>query len=364
MGREPKLECSHFHTLPSSAAIAVVSLVLSIAAFPRNVLAQRLSSIRQFALSAAGGSPQAAERKPSPAIRQFITVAKNVQLEVLDWGGTGRPIVFLAGLGFTAHDFDDFAPQLTSKYHVYGITRRGFGASSVMTPSIGNYTSDQLGDDVLAVIDALRLDHPVLMGHSIAGEELSSVGSRHPEKIAGLVYLDAGYGYAYFDEAHPDYTVSVNELRDKLGLLRSGISPQHTLSILEELTNNDIPRFQTAAKHQTDRLKTLPQSSGAEAPITIPEAVINGEGRYGAIHCPILAIYALPHMQGDGGDPKERVAADEQDLKITGTQADAFAAAMPQARIVRIPHANHSVWKSNGAEVLREIEGFLASLPQ
>ncbi len=79
---------------------------------------------------------------------------------------------------------DHFAPKLTGTYHVYGITRRGFGASSL--PDSG-YSADRLGDDVLEVIDDLRLTRPILVGHSIAGEELSSVGSRHAEKVAGLV---------------------------------------------------------------------------------------------------------------------------------------------------------------------------------
>jgi pimeloyl-ACP methyl ester carboxylesterase len=62
---------------------------------------------------------------------QFITVENNVKLEVLDWGGSGRPVVLLTGLGNDAHVYDQFAPKLTGTYHVYGVTRRGFGASSV-----------------------------------------------------------------------------------------------------------------------------------------------------------------------------------------------------------------------------------------
>src|ERR1017187_7948519 len=133
---------------------------------------------------------------------QFVTVDKEVKLEVLDWGGTGRPLVFLAGMGNTAHNFDAFAPKFTAHYHVYGITRRGYGASSQPAPSDGNYSAGRLGDDVLAVIDALKLDRPVLIGHSFAGEELSSVGSRHPEKVAGLIYLEAAYGFAFRSEEH------------------------------------------------------------------------------------------------------------------------------------------------------------------
>lgn len=74
------------------------------------------------------------EKDTSPHTVRFVEVEKGVKLEVLDWGGNGRPIVFLAGLGFTAHDFDDFAPKFTGEHHVYGITRRGFGESSAPAP--------------------------------------------------------------------------------------------------------------------------------------------------------------------------------------------------------------------------------------
>src|SRR5437899_4863023 len=66
---------------------------------------------------------------PSPHRVQFLSVEEGRQLEVLDWGGSGRAIVLLAASGCTAHEYDDFAPKLTDRYHVYGITRRGFGSS-------------------------------------------------------------------------------------------------------------------------------------------------------------------------------------------------------------------------------------------
>ena len=113
-------------------------------------------------------------RDPSPHHSRAVPVDENVRLEVLDWGGPGRPVVLLAGLGNTAHVFDDFAPKLAHSYHVYGITRRGYGASSC--PDEG-YAAERLAEDVLGVIDALGLDRPVLMGHSIAGEELSVIGA-------------------------------------------------------------------------------------------------------------------------------------------------------------------------------------------
>jgi non-heme chloroperoxidase len=171
------------------------------------------------------------QRDKSPHTVQFITVDAGVKLEVLDWGGSGRPVVLLAGLGNTAHVFDDFAPKLVPAHHVYGITRRGFGESSV--PASG-YSADRLGDDVLAVIHALKLDRPVLAGHSIAGEELSSIGTRHPETVAGLIYLDAAYGYAYYDHARGDFQIDKVELQKSLERLQPGKSLRSQRQVLEQ----------------------------------------------------------------------------------------------------------------------------------
>src|SRR6202012_2819242 len=151
-----------------------------------------------------------------------------------DWGGAGRPVVLLAGAGNSAHIFDTFAPKLTGEYHGYGITRRGFGNSS--HPTWG-YLADSLADDVLAVLDSAGIRAPVLIGHSIAGEELSSIGSRHPERVAGLVYLDAGYPYALYDSSLVDPRVSVADVQHKLARFSDpnvAMSPRDREALIRE----------------------------------------------------------------------------------------------------------------------------------
>ena len=141
-------------------------------------------------------------KDPSTHVSQFISVAPDVRLEVLDWGGTGRPLVLLAGGCDTAHVFDDFALKLTSDFHVYGITRRGFGESTFAPVTSGAAT---FGDDVVAVLDAFKLEKPILAGHSIAGQELSSIGTRYPNRVAALVYFDAAYQYAFDNGKVPTF---------------------------------------------------------------------------------------------------------------------------------------------------------------
>ena len=311
------------------------------------------------------------QRDPTAHNVQFVTVEKDVKLEVLDWGGSGRPLVLLTGLGDNAHRFDKFALKLTGTYHVYGITRRGFGASSAPEPKGANYSADRLGDDVLAVIDSLKINKPVLVGHSIGGEELSSVGSRHPEKVAGLIYLDAGYSYAFYDRAKGDLNIDVIELQKKLEQLQPAKLSQDPKPLIKELLETSLPAFEKELREMQKNLQAAPQPSApAQPPPAMPaasQAIMAGQQKYSDIHVPILAIYAVPHAPFDPAiskDPAKLAAFDASDEASTGVQAKAFESGIPSARVVRLPHANHYVFLSNEADVLREMNAFLANLPK
>ena len=305
----------------------------------------------------------------SPHTVQFVTVEPGVKLEVLDWGGTGRPLVFLAGLGNTAHVFDNFAPKFIGKYHVYGITRRGFGDSSAPTPNGHNYSSDRLGDDVLAVIDALNLQKPVLAGHSIAGEELSSIGSRHPEKVSGLIYLDAGFPYAFYDRVHGDPQLDMLDTRNKIEQLLP-FDPSGQKQPIEALLAS-LPQLEKDLQNELKRMQAVPPPTTKFPlpPSTSPAfAIFNGLHKYTEIKAPCLAIFAVPHDPNSNDilptDPAHHAAAVAADLERTTNLSNAFAAGVPSAQVIRLPNANHYVFNSNEAEVLRAMNDFLDKLPQ
>ncbi|MGA7241731.1 MAG: alpha/beta hydrolase [Terracidiphilus sp.] len=309
---------------------------------------------------------------PSKPTVQFITVDKDVKLEVLDWGGTGRSMILLAGLGNDAHIFDGLAPKLISSYHVYGITRRGYGLSSAPVPSDDNYSADRLGDDVLAVIAALKLVRPIVVGHSIAGEELSSIGSRHPEKVAGLIYLDAAFAYAFYDPAQGNLLIDAADLRQKLENLVSSAGPREQEAALKELQQSILPQFEKDLKSQEDDLAKIPEppagSPNASKPSEVSpivKAILMGEEKYTSIKVPVLAICAVPHELGSRyeHDPSARAAAEARDLARTTAQANAFQTGVPTAHVIRLAHASHYIFNSNEADVLREINAFTATLP-
>jgi len=283
-------------------------------------------------------------RDTSPHKIQFIPVDTNVSLEVIDWGGSGRPVVLLAGMGNTAHVFDRFAPKLTDVYHVYGITRRGFGASSA--PDTG-YLADRLGDDVQAVLKSLDLKAPVLVGHSIAGEELSSVGTRYPGMVAGLVYLDAAYSYAYYDRFKGDLTIDLVQLRRTLDDVWQGERKRDPKQVIRKLLEIDLSRMQTLLRERLKDMEAAGDAVQESALSPIAEKIVDGMQKYTDINVPVLAIYAL------SGEYK----AD------TEVQAKALEKGIPSAHVVRLQGADHVVFMSNESDVLREINNFIVALP-
>lgn len=275
---------------------------------------------------------------------QLISVEKGVKLEVLDWGGSGRPLVLLPGLGDTAHVFDQFALKLTPSYHVYGITPRGFGDSSTPASEAVNYSADRLGDDVIAVFQALRLDRPILAGHSVAGEELSDVGNRYPERVSALIYIDAGYLYALYDNAHGDPVIDSIELLNKLGQLHLGILPRNPKQV-DELLVATI-QLQQSLQQRKEDFSQISQPHPINDPVSV--AILEGQKKFTRIAPPVLAIFNVPHSPVF--------------LRTMENQVKAFETQVPHAQIVRIAQADHYVFQSNEADVLRAINTFIGSL--
>jgi non-heme chloroperoxidase len=297
-------------------------------------------------------------RDPSSHVARFIEVSQKVRLEVLDYGGSGRPLVLLPGGGDTAHVFDDFAPKLTADFH--GITRRGFGESSFAEPASG---ADTFGDDVLAVLDALKLERPVVVGHSIGGQELSSIGTRYPNRVSALVYLDAAYPYAFDNGRVPTF-----EEISKIGFPRTPPPTDADLASFDALRQYYVRVMGFTYPESELRQKRSATPEGSVGPIRpFPGGRFLTAGMKQYVHIRTPSLF-LVSSQRPGRwvetttDPliKEQIAGLSA---FTERQAKAVEDGLPDARVVRLPGANHYVFLSNEADVLREMRSFLARAP-
>jgi non-heme chloroperoxidase len=312
--------------------------------------------------------PTTAWRDSSAHRVRFVPVDRNVQLEVLDWGGSGRPLVLLTGAGNNAHVFDELGPKLANRYHVYGITRRGFAPSSIPT---SGYLADSLADDVLAVLDSLRLERPVLIGHSIAGQELSSIGSRRAERVAGLVYLDAGYSYALYDSAQENAPYVIPDVQRRLAAIFdrwASITLAERAAMMRELADTTLPILARDLRTWAKRIDANPNASVRPTGLRrdpVASALFAGSQRYTRIGGPVLAIFAAPRPlpASVASDSLAAARVDSAGLADVMPQITAFQRGVPQARVVRIAHAAHYVFRSNEADVVREIRAFVDALP-
>lgn len=299
---------------------------------------------------------------------RFIAVGGGVSLEVLDFGGSGRPIVLLTGAGNNAHVFDEFGPTLSQHYRVYAVTRRGFAPSTIISEG---FRADSLANDVLAVLDSLRLRRPVLVGHSIAGQELSAIGGRHADRVAGLAYLDAGYPYALYDPTLNNATYVMPDAIRNLELAFDRWAPlsfAERAAVLRELADSTFPVLQRDMRQWADQLERNPNATAR--PMAVPRdpvasALFLGAQRHRSVAGPVLALFAAPRQLAPAvaADPVASARADSVSLASALPQIQAFERGVPQARVVRIPHAHHYIFRSHPQEVLRELRAFIDALP-
>ena len=293
-------------------------------------------------LHLAAGQAATAWRDPSPHQVRMITVDSSVRLEVLDWGGAGRPILFV-GCYLSGHVYDDIAPKLTDRFHVYAVTRRGVAVSD--RPATG-YDPQRRAEDILEVITAAGMQKPILVGNSCGGDILHTLGANHPERLGGLVYLDAA----------EDPTLT--------------------------MADYDLPKF--------DRAR-LPAYVGKPTPVVFPEAerrrldeqpidpairrAIVDDNRvrpdYARIRVPVLAIYrvvtreqALLDYPPKNDDERAtfELAYPSRRAILSKWQRDLLTG-VPDARIVELPGANLYMFVSNEADIIREVRAFAATLP-
>jgi non-heme chloroperoxidase len=306
-------------------------------------------------------------RDPSPHQVGWITVDSSVRLEVLDWGGSGPPLVLL-GCYLTAHVHDEFAPKLTNQFHVYGITRRGIGASD--KPTTG-YTVPRSANDVLEVLDSLTLQKSVLVGTSCAGQILTVFASQHSDRLRGLVYIDGASDPTTpaYDPPMPDPTTLPRPTEPASALDRSSFDAFRVSQ--RRRVGFAFPeaewRQQFAANPDGSVGRSLMSLEIRQA-ITVDARV---KPNYAGIRVPVLAMYQAqgPFEEVAAGfvirNEQERAALRQQyaatRAMYTRWQQDLLAG-VPTARIVELPVANPFMFLSNEADVLREIRAYAATL--
>lgn len=120
----------------------------------------------------------------------FISV-NNHQLHYTDSHPDGSPangltFFFIHGLGSSQNYYLPVTPFLTSKHRCIAADTYGSGRSAYTNQSI---SIASIADDVIGVLDALKISQAVVVGHSMGGLVVTLLGSKHADRVKGVVAI-------------------------------------------------------------------------------------------------------------------------------------------------------------------------------
>jgi non-heme chloroperoxidase len=191
----------------------------------RSVLQSMFLGLGSGSLAVKASQPAAVAPRSS-----LIETRDKTRIHFRDWG-SGRPIVFVAPWGLCSDWWDIPITDLSGRgWRCVSFDRRGHARSD--DPSHG-YDFDTLADDIADVIEGLRLQDIVLVGHSMGGAEVVRYLTRHRSRhVSHAVLIAPTTPFSMRTDDNP------------------GGTPRETLEKTRESLKHDLPRL--AAKAAPD----------------------------------------------------------------------------------------------------------------
>ncbi len=114
-------------------------------------------------------------------------IANGVRLHYFRTGSNKRPIVLAHGITDSGLCWTPVAEALQADYDLIMYDARGHGLSEKAETG---YTNTILAEDLAALVAALRLDKPALMGHSLGAATVAEAAALHPGMASCVVLED------------------------------------------------------------------------------------------------------------------------------------------------------------------------------
>ena len=283
-----------------------------------------------LALSVLAAAPAAAGPQPPAGWTDGYVVANGIRLHYWRTGGAKPPLVLAHGSSDDALCWTNLAKELTDRYDVIMYDARGHGLSD--PPKPGDPVDVQV-EDLAGLIKELKLEKPILMGHSMGSSAVANFAAKYPDVPRAVVLEDPGL----VRPAAP----------------AAAAAPPATP---EQRRANVLARNNTSeADLVAGCMKNSPKWGRSECEYWAPSkrrhhpdtALINNAGRppmselFPKITAPTLILKA--DAQGELRKQNEEVAA-----------------RLKNGRIVHITGAGHNVRRENKQQTLEVLKAFLA----
>ncbi len=250
--------------------------------------------------------------------------------------GEGRPLVLIHGFPMDYSIWAEQVQALASHYRVIAPDLRGFGHSSV-TP--GKVTVQQWSDDLAAMLDALKIGEPIVLGGlSMGGYVAFRFFQAHRSRLAALILCDTKAAADTPQAAAGRLETAQRVEREGSRFLADAMLPR----LLAPATLDGKPGVVDRLRQMIlagDPVGYAATSRGlAERPNFTPLLP--------RIDCPTLLIVG------------------RQDAISTAAEMNAMARAIPHSRIVEIDGAGHVTPLEAPGEVSRALWEFLSELDE
>ncbi len=263
--------------------------------------------------------------------RRTVRSSDGLELAVVDFGGSGQPILLLHGLMGRATTWWPVARWLAGHGRVVGLDARGHGRSQARGP----WTTERFVADLVDAFQQLALAPAVVIGHSMGGLHGWELAAGHPELVRGIVVEDMA----------PDYRGrSVQPVADWFGAMPATFP---SLAAVREAFGWPWPSFgdymAECVEECADGYHLLCRVRDAVA-IAAEWAQRDYRESLCAVRCPVLLV------EGDSGTtPPGQLAQ--------------LAAHLPNARHLRISGTGHLVHADAPRAYRDAVERFLTELP-
>ena len=247
-----------------------------------------------------------------------------VQVAVHDLGGEGPSLLMAHATGFCGPVLAPLAAYLTSRFHCWAYDARGHGDTT--SPAGLDWNWPSFADDVLAVVDGLRLERPYGFGHSSGGTAMLDAEARRPGTFAALWCFEPivwpQVTGALADSRKPLISGALKR-RDRFASREEAYENFSSKPPLESLDAKALRAYVDcgfAGDREGVRLKCPPF---VEAAIYRQGLVHDGFSRLGRVGCPVTVAR--------GG---RSVAVEPE---VSRAQVDA----LPDATLVELPNLGH-----------------------
>jgi 2-succinyl-6-hydroxy-2,4-cyclohexadiene-1-carboxylate synthase len=120
-------------------------------------------------------------------IHRSRAIVNGVEIFYLSTETKGDAILCLHGRWGRGETWSDFMRHYGGQYRVIAPDQRGHGLSG---KPISRYTSEEMAGDAIALLDRLRIDSAIVVGHSMSGGIAAYLAARYPERVRALAILD------------------------------------------------------------------------------------------------------------------------------------------------------------------------------